>query len=342
MGVKIFDILPSKELSWKELQGKIIAVDTSLFLYQFLASIRQRDGTLLTDSKGRTTSHLVGLFSRTINWMEKGIKPVFIFDGKPPELKIQVQQLRREAKQTAMKQYETALEQGNIEDMKKFASRTSKVTPEIVAEAKELVTALGLPIIQAPSEAEAQASYMTSQGDAWAVASQDADVFVFGAERLIRNLSIAGKKKIAGKLAYTTISPELFIAQDVFNTLGIDREQLIALSILVGTDYAPMGVKGIGSKTALKIVKEYGKDFDALFKKVEWEKQCETPWKEIFDTFKDIPITKEYTIQFGTINPTRVKKILVEEHEFALERVESSLSKLITTSVSQQGLTKWF
>src|SRR3989338_6005331 len=128
MGVKIFDILPSKDLSWKELEGKIIAVDTSLFLYQFLASIRQRDGTLLTDSKGRTTSHLVGLFSRTINWMEKEIKPVFIFDGKPPELKIQVQQLRREAKQTAMKQYETALEQGNIEDMKKFASRTSKVT----------------------------------------------------------------------------------------------------------------------------------------------------------------------------------------------------------------------
>src|SRR3989338_4219829 len=283
MGVKIFDILPSKDLSWKELEGKIIAVDTSLFLYQFLSSIRQRDGSLLTDSKGRTTSHLVGLFSRTINWMEKGIKPVFIFDGKPPELKISVQQLRKEAKQEAMEKYEVALEKGDIENMRKFASRTSKVTSEIVAESKELVSALGLTIRQAPWEEEAQAAFLTSRGDAWAVASQDADVFVFGAERLVRNLAIAGKKKIAGKLSYTNISPEIFTAKELFNTLGIDREQLIALSILVGTDYAPMGVKGIGSKTALKLVKEYGKDFDALFKKVEWEKQCETPWKEIFD-----------------------------------------------------------
>ncbi len=341
MGVKIFDILQPKSITWKELEGKTLAVDASLYLHQFLASIRQRDGTPLTDSKGRTTSHLVGLFSRTAQWLERGIKPVYVFDGKPPELKKKVREERKAMKEEAKEKYEQAIIRGNIEEMKKYASRTAVLTMEIIMEAKELLRAMGVPTVQAPSEAEAQAAHMTIKGDAWAVASQDSDAILFGAERLVRNLAISGKKKKAGKLSYENVTPEIYHAKDVLNNLGIDREQLIALSILVGTDYEPAGVKGIGSKTALKLVKENGKNFEELFRKTEWEKHSKTPWKEIMNTFKNIPVTTEYTIQPKKVNAQKIMEILVEEHEFSKERVEDTITKIGKTT-SQQGLAQFF
>ncbi|MBI4139602.1 flap endonuclease-1 [Candidatus Woesearchaeota archaeon] len=341
MGVKIFDILRPKSITWKELEGKTLAVDASLYLHQFLASIRQRDGTPLTDSKGRTTSHLVGLFSRTAQWLERGIKPIYVFDGKPPELKEKVREERRVIKEEAKEKYRQAVVKGNIEEMKKYASRTSILTKEIVSEAKELLQAMGVPTVQAPSEAEAQAAYMTIKGDAWAVASQDSDAILFGAERLVRNLAISGKKKKAGKLSYENITPEIYHAKDVLNNLGIDREQLIALSILVGTDYEPAGIKGIGSKTALKLVKENGKNFEELFKKAEWEKHSKTPWKEIMNTFKNIPVTTDYTTQPKSANAKKIMEILVQEHEFSKERVEETITKIGKTT-SQQGLAQFF
>ncbi len=343
MGVKIFDIVPSKELELSSLAGKKLAVDSSLFLYQFLSTIRQRDGTLLMDSKGRVTSHLAGLFSRTVSLMEKKITPIFVFDGKPPELKIKERERRAELKKEAEEKYKIAVESEDIGSMKKYASRTSRLTSEMVSEAKLLVEALGLPVVQAPSEGEAQAAYITKKGDAYAVASQDADSLIFGASRLLRNIAITGRRKKAGKLGYETVKPEIIELQDVLNTLGIDNDQLIALAMIIGTDYNIGGIKGIGQKNGLKLVKNYGKDFEGLFKEAKWDDSFSTPWHEIFYTIKNIPTTDNYSTAQSSVDRQKVMSLLVDEHEFSPERVGSALAKLekATSQKKQKGLAEW-
>lgn len=342
MGVKLTELLKIKEINFDDLKGKTIAIDASNHLYQFLSSIRERDGSLLKDSKGQVTSHLVGLFSRTTNLMQKNIKLVYVFDGKVPELKHAETARRKAVKIDAQKRYEAAAEQQDVEEMKKYASRTSRLTPEMIAEAKKLLLALGIPIIQAPAEGEAQASYMT-QKDVYAIASQDADSLIFGAKRVIRNLSITGKKKMPGKLSYADVSPERIILKDNLEHLNITQDQLIALSILIGTDYNTGGIKGIGPKNALKLVKEYKTDFDAMFKHTKWDEHFDYPWKEVFDTIKNMPVTDDYSLAWGKINKDEVIKLLVHEHDFSLERVNSSLDKAAEAEKAQKSsLTKWF
>lgn len=343
MGVKIFELVPKKEVELDSLAGKTLAVDSSLFLYQFLSTIRQRDGSLLMDSKGQVTSHLAGLFNRTVKLMQKQIGLVFVFDGKPPELKRKERERRAELKKEAELKYKIAVEKKDIDGMKKYASRTTRLTREMIEEAKELIGALGLPIVQAPSEGEAQAAYIVSREEAYAVASQDADSLIFGARRLVRNLAITGRRKKAGKLGYDTIKPEIIELKDVLNTLGIDNDQLIALAMLIGTDYNIGGVKGIGQKNGLKLVKKYGKDFDAMFKEAEWEKNFEFSWKTIFDTIKNMKVTKEYDLGQDKVDKERVVKLLVEKHDFSLERVTGALDKLVkaTQKKQQKGLTEW-
>lgn len=342
MGVKLTELLKIKEINFDDLKGKTVAIDASNHLYQFLSSIRERDGSLLKDSKGQVTSHLVGLFSRTTNLMQKNIKLVYVFDGKVPELKHAETARRKSIKIEAQKKYEDAAERQDVEEMKKYASRTSRLTPEMIAEAKKLLLALGIPIVQAPAEGEAQASYMT-QKDVYAIASQDADSLIFGAKRVIRNLSITGKKKMPGKLNYTDVSPELIILKENIEHLNITQDQLIALSILIGTDYNTGGIKGIGPKNALKLVKEYKTDFDAMFKHAKWDEHFGYSWKEVFDTIKNMPVTDDYSLNWGKINKDEVVKLLVHEHDFSLERVNSSLEKAAEAEKAQKSsLAKWF
>ena len=175
MGVSLGELVEKRAIELDELSGKILVVDTYNLLYQFLSTIRLRDGALLTDSKGHVTSHLNGLFSRTSNLMQRGVRLVFVFDGEPPKLKIEERQRRKEQKQKAELQYREAVEMKNLEDMKKFAARTSRLTPEMVLEAEKLVHALGLPLVKAPSEGEAQAAYIVRAGDAYAEVSGDYD-----------------------------------------------------------------------------------------------------------------------------------------------------------------------
>lgn len=340
MGTKIFELIAKKEISIEELNNKIIVIDTSLYLYQFLATIRQADGSLLTDSNGNVTSHLVGLFSRTTNLMEHGLKLAFCFDGKPPELKIEEQQRRKEVKIKSQTEYEAAKQRKNIELMKKYASRTSKLTNEMVQEAKDLLTALGLPVIQAPSEGEAQASFIVKNGDAYAVSTNDADCLLFGTPRLIKNLSVSQKKKMPGKSAYVSTKPQLIELKSTLTELEINQDQLIALAILVGTDYNYGGIKGIGHKTALKLVKEYKNDFNSLFKKVDWDKYYEFSWQKIFSIIKNMPVTKDYKLQWDKPNTEAIKKLLCEKHDFTEQSVENKLSKI--KSKTQKGLSQFF
>lgn len=336
MGVAFKDIILSEEIEIDSLKNKVIVLDAYNILYQFLTTIRGIDGTLLMDSKGNVTSHLVGLFARTSNLMQRGIKLAFVFDGKPPELKQKVNEQRSQLKSEAEKKYLEAKEKEDIEEMKKYASRTSRLTKEMVEESKMLVSLLGLPVVQAPSEGEAQAAYMVKEGKGFAVGSQDFDSLVHGATRLVRNLSISGKRKKPRSVAYETISPELIGLSDNLNNLGIDQNQLIALAMIIGTDYNLGGIKGIGPKNALKLVKQHKNDFDSLFKEVKWDDFFDFPWAEVYYLIKRIPVTDEYSLQWGGIDSGKLYDFLVNQHDFSGQRVNNTLCRLKNQTAEKQ------
>ncbi|OIO62573.1 flap endonuclease-1 [Candidatus Woesearchaeota archaeon CG_4_10_14_0_2_um_filter_33_10] len=343
MGTQIKCLLKSNEISLNDLNNKTLVIDSYNLLYQFLTTIRSRDGSLLMDSKGNITSHLVGLFSRTTRLMQSNIKLIFVFDGKPPKLKEIERQRRKDVKIYAEKKYEKAVEEENIEEMKKYASRTTRLTESIIEESKKLISALGLPIVQALSEGEAQAACIVKNKDADYCVSQDFDSLLFGSPKLVRNLSIIGKRKKSG-LSYTTVSPELIDLSENLNNLGIDQNQLIALAMLVGTDYNIGGVKGIGPKNALKLVKKHKSNFDALFKEIRWNDFFDYPWEEVYDLFKKIPLNLDYQIKWEKPNKEEVINLLVKEHDFAIERVEPILDKLLKhkENKQQKGLGDFF
>lgn len=343
MGTKIKDIITHKELTIQDLAGKILVVDSFNVLYQFLSTIRQRDGSLLTDSQGRVTSHLTGLFSRTTRLMQQGLKLAFVFDGIPPKLKQAESARRREKKQEAMQEYEVAKERQDLELMKKYAARTTTLTKDMITDAQELIAALGLPIVQAPSEGEAQAAFMVKQGDAYAEISQDMDCLMFGVPKLVRNLTITERKKMPGRLAYETIKPELIDLEENLAALKITQDQLIALGMLVGTDYNPGGIKGIGPKNALKLVQKWHENFAGMFAEVKWEEHCSATWKEVFETIKHMPVEKGYVLQWKPVDAKKLTSLLVEQHDFSRERVEKTLETLgeHTSKRAQKGLGGW-
>lgn len=341
MGVNIREITKSKEIQISDLSNKILAVDSYNQLYQFLTTIRSRDGSPLMDSKGQVTSHLIGVFSRATNLMQSNIKLCYVFDGKVPDLKKKELEKRKESKIEAQKLYEEAKESGNEELMKKYGGRFSRLNEEMVDEAKKLITYLGMPIVQAPSEGEAQASFMTKKNDAYAVSSQDFDSVLFGATRVVRNLSISQKKKVAGKLIYESVKPEQIVTEEVLKELGINQDKLIALGMLVGTDYNNGGIKGVGPKKALQLVKKYD-DLDKIFSEAKWQENSEIEWQEIFALFKNMEYNESYRLKWNEIDEEKITKLLVDEHDFSQERVENTLAKLVKRDKKQQGLKKWF
>ena len=345
MGLKFKDIVVKEEISTKDLHGKILAVDSMNLLYQFLTTIRGIDGSVLTDKHGNVTSHLIGLFNRTTSLMEQGLKLVFVFDGKPPVIKQKTWEIRKAVKEKAALKLKEAEESDDYNEMQKQARRTSVLTKEMVADAKNLLTALGLPIVQAPSEGEAQAAYMVKKGKAYGSVSQDYDNLIFGCPTLIRNLSIEGKQRKTGTLGYVKIKPEVIKLDDVLKNVELNLDQLIILAILAGTDYNPGGIKGIGPKKGLKLLKEFGEDYNAIFEKVEWDKHYpDLPWKEIYDTIKDIPVTDDFELEWKKIDEPALLKLLVEKHDFNEQRVNTKLEKLgkENQKLSQKGLSAFF
>jgi len=336
MGVKLTDIVPIKKITFEDLSNKVVAVDSSNMLYQFLSSIRQRDGTPLMDSHGSVTSHLIGLFSRIPKIMEKNIKPAFVFDGQPPELKFKERERRAERKSIAEKKYAEAERDLDSDEMLKYSKQFTKLNKEMVADAKKLLTAMGLPVIQAPSEAEAQCAYICKNKDAWAAVSQDFDTLLYGTPRLLRSLTLSTRKRMPSG-GYVKVTPELIELKEVLTTLELDQKQLIVLSILVGTDYNIGGVKGIGPKKALKLVQS-GKKFEKIFEDLD----PSFDWKEIYDVFDKMPIEKEYDLEFNEPDDEEIKKILVDKHEFSEDRVNSTLERLRPKPKDQQDLKKWF
>jgi flap endonuclease-1 len=339
MGTAISSILQGRETSIKDLAGKKLVLDAYNQLYQYLSTIRQPDGSLLMDSRGNVTSHLSGLFFRTVNMLENGIRLAFVFDGVPPTLKNSEIERRKEIKEKAELELKRAKDLQDVELMNKYAKRTSRLTKDMVDEAKELLVAMGIPCIDAPSEAEAQAAYMVKTGDFFAVVSQDADSLLFGAPKVVKNLTISSKRKIAGSPAQKNLSPEIIDLSENINLLGIGQDQLIALGMLVGTDFNIGGIKGIGPKKGLELVKRYGNDFESLFKEVGWSGHFSVEWKEVYSTIKNMP-----TIDVSPIWPApeleKVKRILIK-HEFSEDRVDSAI-KRIGVRREQRGLNDFF
>jgi flap endonuclease-1 len=345
MGLNIREIIPRRELEFAELNGKTICVDAFNTLYQFLTTIRQMDGTPLMDEKKRITSHLSGIFYRNLALLEQGMKLVYVFDGVAPDLKAKIREKRDSAKESAKAKYDEARQEEDFSSMRKYSSQFVRLDDDMIRESKELLRAMGIAVVQAPSEGESQAAHLArTNSEIYASASQDYDSLLFGAPNLIQNLTLARKRKTFS--GYTEIKPELIELDKVLNSLEINLDQLICLGILVGTDYNPKGVPGIGQKKALQLVKEF-KQPVLIFESVE-EQIANLPeedrfdWTEIFPLFHK-PDVEDVEFEFGKVDENKIKEILVNEHDFSEERVEKQLLRLgkIAEKKKQKGLGDW-
>ncbi|MBI2547430.1 MAG: flap endonuclease-1 [Candidatus Aenigmarchaeota archaeon] len=339
MGVQISGLIPSREIELADLSGKKIAVDALNTLFQFLAIIRDRmTGEPLKDSKGRITSHLSGLFYRTFNLIEAGIKPVFVFDGKPPAFKKETLEERENHKQAAEKKWQEALEKG--EPAMRYAQASSRMTDEMIESSKKLLECMGIPHVQAPTEGEMQCAYMCKKGDVWSAASQDYDSVLDGSPRLVRNISISGRKKLPGKEVYVEVNPQLIELKEVLSKLELTQEQLVILGILVGTDYNPGGVKGVGPKTALKLAREH-KTLEKVLEHVEWTSDVSA--SDIYQFFLNPPVSDDYKLEWKEYNKEKILKFMVDEHEFSQERIGKIVDKLQQSQsrIRQPSLKGW-
>jgi flap endonuclease-1 len=326
MGVKIRDLFKEEQISFKDLKDRVIVVDAYNVLHQFLASIRGRDGSPLKNSRGEITSHLTGLFHRTANMVEAKIRPVYAFDGKPHPLKAKTLQERKERKELAEKEYKEAIEAGDLKKARSKAQQTGRLTDKMIDQTKELLEALGIPYVQAPSEGEFQASYMVKKGHAFAVGSQDYDCLLVGSPVLIRNLTSQGRRKLPGKEAYTPIYPKQIRLKTNLKSLGITQKQLVDMAILIGTDYND-GIKGIGPKKSLNLIKNNGNAEKALATLEAENAPSLKEIEEIRKIFLKPNVTDDYTLDWLGLDTEKTLKILIDEHHFKQERVEPVLEK---------------
>jgi flap endonuclease-1 len=328
MGVKFKDIVSPEEIRFEDLDGKIVALDAANVIYQFLSSIRQLDGTPLKDQNGRVTSHFSGILYRTSSLVEKGIKPIYVFDGQSSALKKETQQKRKEIKEESARKWKEALEEGRLDDARKFAVRSSRMSPEIVEGSKKLIKLMGIPYIQAKGEGEAQASYMVARGDAWCVASQDYDCMLFGAPRMVKNLTISGSQT----------NPELIELDKVLVNLDVTREQLVDMAIMVGTDFN-QGIKGIGAKKGLKLIKEHG-DIYQILEKLDIELDVDPTI--LRNMFLNHEVDSDYELKWQKADQEQILDFLCGEHDFSESRVLSALDKLKKLQTTQSSLEQWF
>jgi flap endonuclease-1 len=340
VGLDLKPLLTPVPLKLQELAGKVVAIDAYNTIYQFLSIIRGPTGEPLANSKGEITSHLSGLFYRNTNLMMESIKPVYVFDGKANELKMAEIQRRSQLKKEATEKYQLAIEEGRVEDARKYGSRTAVLTEKMVEESKNLLSYLGIPYIRAPSDGEAAAAYLTRHDLAFAAASQDYDSILFAAKKLVRNLAISGKRKVPNRNVYIDVEPEIFEHDKVLHENGLTHEQLVDVGILIGTDFNPGGFSGIGPKTALKLIKENGK-----LENVEKIKHLlsAVPYQEIRNIFLRPEVPKVDRIDFGEINREKVLDFLCVDKSFSADRVSSTLDKMQKAAANRsQSLEQWF
>ncbi len=327
MGVKLNTLVKGTPLQMKDLGGRTIAIDAFNWIFQFLTTIRLADGSYLTDKQGRITTHLNGLFYRSLSLLTNKITPVYVFDGKAPKFKKKTLEERHRIKSEAMELSKTAK---TIEEKTMYLRRTAEIDSYIIDSSIELLNLMGIRTIKAPAEGEAQAARLNANGLVYAVASQDYDTILFGANRIVRNLNITNRKKVTGKGISTTVSPELIEAKKFFSETGLDREKAILIAMMVGTDYNK-GVMGIGPKKALKIVKEETRE--QILSKYDF--RTENDVNEVYNYFisPNVVDYKELSNQLN-LDKEKVLRFLCDEHGFDRERMSQSLEKIDTKSSS--------
>lgn len=342
LGVNLRSIVPKRVVELKDLCGKSIAIDAYNTLYQFLAIIRQPDGTPLRDNSGRVTSHLSGLLYRTSNLVEMSIKPIYVFDGVPPALKEAEINKRMKVKKEARIRYRRALREGKIEEARVYAQATSRLKDYMTEDGKKLLDLMGIPWIQAPSEGEAQAAHLTKREEADYCGSQDYDSLLFGAPKLVRNVTISGRRKLPKKRAYIEVVPEIVELEQVLAENGISYEQLIDVGILVGTDFNE-GIRGLGPKTAVKLIKEHG----SLEKVLLHTENAEFPFEpqRIREVFLHPRVTDNYAIKWGKPNVEKLIDFICGERDFSEGRVKKAIEKMqggLEQLQAKTTLEQWF
>ncbi len=340
MGLNLGNIITREKVELEQLSGWKLAVDAYNTLYQFLAIIRGASGEHLKDSKGRVTSHLSGIFYRNINLMELGMKLVYVFDGKPPELKSVEIERRTTQRRQAREQYTRSLQAGDLVAARKFAEASTSLRQDMVQEAKLLLEAMGTPWIDAPSEGEAQAATLAAEGTVKAAASQDHDSLIFGAPILVRNVTISGKRKLPSKGIFINVQPERITVANVLKELQLGREQLVDLAILIGTDFNPDGFEGIGPAKALKLVRKYGRLEEISELKRELDK---IDYPAIRKLFLEPPVTRGLKPEWKPFRKDSIISFLVDEHSFSSDRVRGAIERLEKAETTQTDtLEKWF
>ena len=340
MGLDLKPLLIREKTNLESFTNKIVAIDAYNAIYQFLAIIRGPEGLHLSDAQGHVTSHITGLFYRNINFLSLGIKPIYVFDGKPPSLKSAEIEHRKQIKKDATVKYERAMSEGKMDDARKSAQQTTSMKDGMVEDSKHLLDLFGIPYIQAPSEGEATAALLTTTGHADVAASQDFDSILFGARKLVRNFTNSGRRKLPNRNTYIEIEPEIIEYKKNLEVLGITREQLIDVGILIGTDFNPDGFERVGPKTAIKMIKEHGKLEDIT----QIQEQLEIiDYNAIRKIFLEPEVAKIDKIEFGEIKYDDIISYLSNERSFSRDRVNSSLNRLKKSlEKKSQTLEKWF
>jgi flap endonuclease-1 len=339
LGVLLTPILKREQTSFKALYGKSFAVDASIELHQFLALIRRPDGSLFTDPKGRVTSHLIGLLTRTSRMItDYKFHPVFVFDGRPNPLKRATIEARRRVQQKAQAEYVQAVAAKDYSRAWSKVVMTGRVTGEVLADAKSLLSLMGIPWLEALEDGEAQASFMAAKGDVWAVGSKDYDCLLFGAPILARYLTLTGREYLPAKKTSRPLIPELVKLADNLEALGISREQLVDLALLVGTDFND-GVTGIGPKKGLALVRKYGA---AEKFPDEIRNGLPSDLDKVRNIFLHPRVLEKYSLKMTRPDPDGIIEFLCEERAFARDRVEKVANRLVESrSESDSQLGPW-
>ena len=331
-----------KVLSLDDLRGKSLAVDANNYLYQFLSLIRMPNGVPLQDSHGNITSHLSGLIFRSTRLIhDYKIHLAFVFDGVPPQLKQREITKRRELREKATQEWQRALEKGDYATAFSKAVMTSRLTQPLIEDAKHLLSLLGIPFIEAPSEAEAQGAHMAMKGDVWAASSKDYDSLLFGAPRLLRFLTISGREFLPSRGISRPLKPELIELDKFLDSYKITREQLIDMAILIGTDFNE-GVKGIGPKTALNLIQKYG---EIEYLPAETKSRIENQnYQVVRRLFLQPQVTSYYTLRYTELNEEGLYRFLCDQRDFSRERVETVIQRMkdFHRRKRQAELEDWF
>mmetsp|Transcript_36891 Transcript_36891/g.41201 ORF Transcript_36891/g.41201 Transcript_36891/m.41201 type:complete len:433 (-) Transcript_36891:869-2167(-) len=357
-----------REVDFKSLHGRKVAIDASMAIYQFLIAVRSggpnQQAVMLTNSDGETTSHIQGLFNRTNRFLTEGMKPVFVFDGKAPSMKSGELAKRREKRKKAEEELKKAVDDENVEEMDKHSKRLARAGRKENEDCKRLLQLMGVPVIVAPMEAEAECAALCKAGLVYATGTEDMDALTFATPILIRKLTFANQTAKGAKIQQMNYKKAI-------EGLNLTHEQFVDLCILLGCDYCDT-IRGIGPKTALKLIRQHGsiekiitslkgavnkdgvqkyvvpknwipdddeKDEDATTdeeggdakkeKRLEQGNEKPVPAYVLArELFFNHEVTTDVEIKFKAPQKEELTKFLVEEAGFNPERVKSSIEKL--------------